>query len=270
MKGKPLSLEHKRYLKGLNRSKHRIIASQIILLIVLVAAWQASTDLGLVDSFITSSPKNVAQTFWKLLADDRLLYHAAVTVLETMYGFVVGTLAGTFAAMLLWWFPVAAKVLDPYLVVLNALPKIALGPLILVLAGMGIRSILIMTLAISLISTIITVYSGFVQTDEEKITLLRSFGATKSQLLFKVILPGSYENILSALKINIGLSWVGVIMGEFLVSKAGIGYLIMYGSQVFNLNLVMTGIIALSIEAALMYYLVNIAVSQIRKLFFRG
>jgi len=264
---KPLSEGYLAYIKGLKREKRNVLILQWALLAAILIAWQLAADLGYIDSFITSSPKQVWATFWKLLTKGDLIYHVSVTMFETMYGFTVGTAVGTLIAILLWWFPRASKVLDPYIVVLNALPKVALGPLILVLAGIGIRSILIMTLAISLISTIIAVYAGFMQTEEEKITLLKSFGANKAQLLFKVILPGSFENILSALKINIGLSWVGVIMGEFLVSKAGIGYLIMYGSQVFNLNLVMTGIMVLAVAAALMYLFINAIVETLRKAF---
>ena len=159
--------------------------------------------------------------------------------------------------MMLWWSERLAKILDPYLVVLNALPKVALGPVIIVWAGAGMGSILIMTLAISIVATIIGVYSGFMQASEEKIILLRTFNASKMQIFTKAVFPSSIKNIINALKINVGLSWVGVIMGEFLVSKAGLGYLIVYGSQVFNLDLVMAGVVILSVVAGLMYFLVS-------------
>lgn len=155
--------------------------------------------------------------------------------------------------MLLWWSDFLAEVLDPYLVVLNSLPKIALGPIIIVWFGAGPPAIITMALLISVIVTILGVYTGFAQVDQDKIKLLKTFGATKLQVLQKVILPASIPTVVSALKINVGLSWVGVIVGEFLVSRAGLGYLIVYGGQVFRLDLVMTSVIILGLAAALMY-----------------
>ncbi|MCL1913633.1 MAG: ABC transporter permease [Eubacteriaceae bacterium] len=248
------SQEYLEYLRNIKRKKKIVLVWQCSLLVGFTLLWQLAANKGWIDTFIFSSPVLICKTIANLSKSSSLFRHIFVTVLETVAGFVVGTIVGTLVSIMLWWFPTVAKIFDPYLVILNALPKVALGPLILVWVGMGIKAILVMTLAIALISTIITVYGGFIQTDEEKTLLLQSFGATKTQLLFKVLLPASYENIVNALKINIGLSWVGVIMGEFLVSKAGIGYLIMYGSQVFNLNLVMSAVIMLAIAAALMYF----------------
>ena len=170
--------------------------------------------------------------------------------------FYLGTLIGLFIATLMWWSSFFAKVIDPYLTVLNSLPKVALGPIIIIWAGAGMNSIILMALLISVIVTIISVYQGFINTDPIKIKLMKSFKATKSQIYFKLLLPNSLPTIISALKINVSMSLIGVIMGEFLVSKEGIGYLIMYGSQVFNLDLVITGIIILCVVAVLMYYII--------------
>ena len=145
---------------------------------------------------------------------------------------------------------------DPYLTILNSLPKVSLGPVIIIIAGAGVKSIILMALFISVIVTIINVHQAFISTDFNKIKLLESFKATRSQIFFKLIWPSNFRNMVSTFKVNLGLVFIGVIMGEFLVSKAGVGYLIMYGSQVFNLNLVMTGIIILAIMASLMYYLI--------------
>ncbi len=262
-----VSVEHKQYIEKIKKLKIKIFVWQIGILLFCTALWQVSASLGWVDPFIVSSPLNIIKTLQSLFIQNMLWKHLFITIAETVAGFLFGTCIGTFIAMVLWWLPTASKICDPYLVVLNSLPKVALGPVIIVWAGSGINSIMIMTLAISLISTIIGVYGGFTQVDEEKIMLLKTFGATKRQILFKVILPASYDNILNALKINVGLSWVGVIMGEFLVSKAGVGYLIMYGSQVFNLNLVMTGVILLAIAAALMYLIITKLEKIIRKKF---
>lgn len=108
-------------------------------------------------------------------------------------------------------------------------------------------------MAVSLVVTILGVYGGFKEVEQDKIKMLETFGATKYQILQKVIIPASIPTIVNALKINVGLSWVGVIVGEFLVSRAGIGHLIVYGSQIFRLDLVMTSVIILSVLAGLMY-----------------
>ena len=168
----------------------------------------------------------------------------------------MATILGTFIAIILWYSVFLYRVIDPYLTVLNSLPKVALGPIIIILCGANINSIIIMALLISLIITISNVYSGFVNTDKSRIKLMKSFGASKYQILKYLIIPYNYYVIINSLKINVGMSLVGVIMGEFLVSKSGIGYLINYGSQVFNLNLVFAGIIILLVVSYLMYLLV--------------
>ena len=178
----------------------------------------------------------------------------------------MGTILGILFAIILWSNSFLASVLDPYLTIINSLPKVSLGPIIIIWAGANINSIIIMALLISTIITIITVYNGFISTDKNKINLLKSFNATKNQILRYLILPNSYKTIISSLKINISMSLIGVIMGELLVSKEGIGYLIMYGSQVFNLSLVLAGIIILMILSYLMY----IAISIIEKILIKN
>ena len=173
-----------------------------------------------------------------------------------MVGFLAGTLLGTAIAICMWWREGVARVLSPYLVVLNALPKTALGPIFIVWMGAGMGSIIVMTLAISLIVTILSMYQGFLGTDSEKLRLMRSLGATRGQILWMLVFPASFPTLFNTLKVNVGLSWVGVIMGEFLVSRAGLGYLIVYGSQVFNMDLVMASVVILAAAAVVMYRLV--------------
>lgn len=251
------SAEHIGYLKKINRKNTAITLVRILILSFLTALWQILADFGLINSVITSSPKEILSTIISLLSDGTLFMHMAYTLTETVIGFSLATIFGVMIATALWAMPDMARVMDPYLVVLNALPKVALGPLIIVWAGAGVKAIIIMTLSISLISTVISVYSGLKSVNEETLLLMHSFNATKIQILRYALLPASCQSIIGALKINVSLSWVGVIMGEFLVSKAGIGYLIMYGSQVFNLDLVMAGIIILCVLAGGMYLFVN-------------
>jgi len=250
------SEEHKRYLRGIRINKLLVRFVQILIIVLLIVLWQLAADFGLINTFIYSSPKAIISTICSLYSDGSLFHHIWVTLYEVVISFIVGTILGIVIATILWRFKFISKVLDPYLTVLNSLPKVSLGPIIIIIAGAGTGSIILMALFISVIITIINVHQAFVNTDPNKIRLLQSFKASKAQMFFKLILPSNYNNIISVFKVNIGLVFIGVIMGEFLVSKAGVGYLIMYGSQVFNLNLVMTGIILLAIMASLMYYLI--------------
>jgi len=247
------SPEHLDFLRKVRRERRHVLLGRATILISFILVWELAGRWGLIDTFITSQPSRILTTFLNLYREDQLFNQVWLTVLENTVCFVSGTLLGTLIAIALWWSDYLAKVLDPYLVVLNALPKVALGPIIIVWIGNGPPAIVAMALLISLVVTILTVYSGFLQVDEESIKLLKTFGASKGQILQMVILPSSVPTIVSALKINVGLSWVGVITGEFLVSKAGLGYLIVSGGQVFKLDLVMTSFIILSLAAALIY-----------------
>ncbi|MBE6160112.1 MAG: ABC transporter permease [Lactobacillales bacterium] len=251
------SLEHKLYLRKIRKNNFLVKFFQIFLLIFIILLWQFLADKELINTFITSSPKEIIETLINLHKTNNLYQHIWTTIYETLISFALGTLLGCVIASILWWNKFIAKIVDPFLTVLNSLPKVALGPIIIIWFGAGIKSIIIMSLLISLIITIINVADGFNKTDANKIKLLKSFKATKSQIFFKLILPHNYKTIISALKINISMSLIGVIMGEFLVSKKGIGYLIIYGSQVFNLSLVMTGVVLLAIVSIIMYYSVS-------------
>ena len=251
------SKEHKEYIKKIKINKILIFLVQITIIIGLTIIWQFLADKQIINTFITSSPKEVIKTLINLYNQNNIFNHIYITIYETFISFIIGTIIGTLIAIILWWNKFIAKVMDPYLTILNSLPKVALGPIIIIWAGASINSIIIMALLISVIVTTITVYNGFSNTDINKINLLKSFKANKFQILIMVILPSNYPTIISSLKINVSMSLIGVIMGEFLVSKEGIGYLIMYGSQVFNLNLVITGIIILAVVSYIMYMIVS-------------
>lgn len=251
------SQEHKEFLKKRKKRKILITITQLLILILLIIIWELLAKYEIINTFISSSPSKIINTIMDLYKTNNLFKHIWITIYETILSFGLGTILGIIIAVILWWNNFLYKVLDPYLTVINSLPKVALGPIIIIYFGANINSIIIMALLISVIITIITVYNGFTETDINKINLLKSFKATKWQILKMAILPSSYSTIISSLKINISMSLIGVIMGEFLVSKEGIGYLIMYGSQVFNLNLVISGIIILMIVSILMYKIVS-------------
>lgn len=250
-----ISKEQQDYLRSIKREKVFIKVTQILIFIVFFVFWEFAAQNKLIDTFLTSSPGAIMKLIIKFVEDGSLMKHLYTSTMETIVGFFVGTIVGFLVAILLWWFEKLAKVLDPYLVILNSLPKTALAPIIILWAGMGFRGIVVTAASISVIVTIMTLYTGFISVERDKIILLRTFGATKLQILNKVIIPSNIPNILSVIKVNIGLSWIGVIVGEFIVSKAGIGYLILYGSQTFRLDLVMMGVFILAVIAALMYFL---------------
>lgn len=229
--------------------------------------WEALTALGALDSFITSSPSRMAVKLAELFQTGDLLYHMGVTLAETVISFLLATAMGVAAAIALWWCESARKILEPHLVILNSLPKIALGPVIIIWVGAGTSAIIVMALLISLIITIINSLQAFLSVEEGKLRLFATMKASKTQTLFKLILPSAIPDLVAVLKVNVGLSWVGTIMGEYLVSKAGLGYLIIYGGTIFDLDIVMTATVVLCVLAALMYYAVVLTEKAIGKKF---
>lgn len=245
------------FLKAKKKKKYKILFWQVALIAGFIGLWEMLAQFGLVNTFLVSSPSQIYRLFIIYISDGSLFKHIGISVWETILGFTFGTLFGIIIAIILWWSDTLAKILDPILVVLNALPKTALAPILIVWAGAGIQGIVVTAVTISIVTTILSAYNYFVHVDEEKIKMLQSFGATKLQILSKLILPSNIPHIINIIKINIGLSWVGVIVGEFLVSRYGIGYLIVYGGQVFRLDLVMMGVTVLAVCAFLMYAVVN-------------
>lgn len=247
--------EREVFLAKQKNRKRFIFTAQIGLLVGLIALWEVCANIGIIDSFITSQPSRVVKTIINLSSND-LLMHLGVTCAETVIGFVSGVLLGLIIASILWWFETFSDIFEPYLVILNSLPKIALGPIIIIWVGAGAKAIVVMALAISLVVTVMELLNGFRDTDRDMIKMARTFGANKRQIFSKIVLPSNISTLVNSLKINLGLSLVGVIAGEFLVSKAGLGYLIVYGGQVFKLDLVMASVIILAVFAAIIYKLV--------------
>ncbi|RDY25893.1 ABC transporter permease [Romboutsia weinsteinii] len=246
------------YLKEMRNDKIKIFIAQILLLIGIIVLWEALADFKVINTFLFSKPSAIYDLFIQYATSGQLFKHIYVSVYETVLGLVIGTGLGILVAIALWASERLSKILDPFLVVLNALPKTALAPIIIVWVGAGIKGIVVTAIAISIVVTILSAYNYFINVDEDKVKMLRSFGATKTQILFKLILPANIGNLINLTKINIGMAWVGVIVGEFLVSRYGIGYLIVYGSQVFKLDLVMMGVFVLAVCAWVMYEIVNI------------
>lgn len=261
-----LSEERVRWLQQQKRQTVSVKICQWGLLIALIVLWEVAARLGWIDAFLVSQPSRIVNTLLHT-SQNGLLRHVGVTVYETLTGFFLGVLLGLGISILCWWSPFVSRVSEPYLVVLNSLPKIALGPVIILIAGAGTKAIIVMALAISLIVTVLEMLSGFHNTDTENIKMAQTFGAARHQILLKIVLPANLPTLFNSLKINIGLSLVGVIAGEFLVSKAGLGYLIVYGGQVFQMDLVMASVFILAVVAALMYEGVSSCQKLIRNRF---
>lgn len=252
------SPQHARFLRKLRLRQIGVWTLRCLILISFLGLWEWGAQAGWIDSFLFSSPALMWKQTTDLVQSGDLYQHVAITSLETIAGFLIGTASGIILATIIWASPFLSRVLDPYLVVLNSMPKVALGPLFIVSFGAGFASVLAMGIAITIIVTTIVIYTSFQSVDESYLLLARSFGASQSQIFFKIIFPACIPDMIAALKVNVGLAWVGVIVGEFLVSKQGLGYLMIYGFQVFNLHLVMLSLMIVAVIATIMYQIIAV------------
>lgn len=251
-----LSKERILYLRKRKNNAIFVNTMRFIILLAFICLWELFAYFEIIDSFLMSSPSRVVSTIKNLILTDNLWIHVKTTLFETVIGFLIATILGSLFAILLWWSKNLRMISEPYLIVLNSLPKIALGPIIIVWFGSGIKSIVFMAIIITVIVTVINMQNAFLSTDKGKIMLLQSMGANKFQILTKAVIPSSTKSFISCLKINVSMAWIGSIMGEYLTSKQGIGYLIVYGGQVFKLDLVMASTVILCALAGGMYALV--------------
>ena len=261
----PISNERKKYLKKIRSNKILVLCLQLLILISIFVLWELLAKYQIIDSFFFSSPSRIVNTIKDLFNSGDLFHHIWTTLYEAILGFVIATVLGFVIAVILWWSDTIRKVLDPYIVILNSLPKIALGPIIIIWFGAGAKAIVVMAVMILIIITILSMLSAFLSCDKDKILLLRSMNANKLQIFLKLVLPSALPEFISILKINVGMTWVGTIMGEYLVSKAGLGYLIVYGGQVFKLDLVMASTLILCVLAGGMYALVALFEKRVNK-----
>lgn len=251
--------------KEIKKEKRKIIILQILVIITFLVLWEILAYFKVINTFLVSKPSDILKLLYKYIVNNEIWSHTFISVFETIIGLVIGTVLGVFIAFILWYFPIVEKVSKPYLNLLNCLPKTALAPIIIIWAGTGVKGIVVVAISILIVITILSAYNYFINVEEEKIKMFKSFKASRIVIFLKLIFPSNLLNIFSIIKINLGLSWVGVIVGEFLVSKKGLGYLIMYGGQVFKLDLVMMGVLVLSICAFLMYKFIEIIEKNIIK-----
>lgn len=251
------SLVQQEFVSRHQKRKRFVTFLRILILILFFTVWEFSSQTGLLDSFIFSSPFRILRCTFQMSSDGTLFYHMGITIGETIISFLLVTVIGIVIAVLLWLNQSLSEILEPYLVVLNSLPKTALAPVLIVWLGNNIKTIITAAVSVAVFGTILTIYTGFQSVDPEKIKLIYTFRGKKKDVLSKVILPSTVPLIISTMKVNIGLSLVGVIIGEFLAANAGLGYLIIYGSQVFKMDYVLMSILILCILAGFLYLLIN-------------
>ncbi|NLD26933.1 MAG: ABC transporter permease [Acholeplasmataceae bacterium] len=243
----------------------KLVLSQLGIFAFILAFWEIGARIGLLDPFFFSRPSKILLLLINYIKSNEIFKHIYISVLETTLGIIIGSTVGIIISTLLWASERLAKLFDPFLVILNALPKTALAPILIIWAGTGVTGIVVVAISILIIVTIISTYNYFINVDPEQIKMMQSFRATKLQTFTKLVFPSNLVNIIGVVKINIGLAWVGVIVGEFLVSRAGIGYLIMYGGQIFRLDLVMMGVVILCFFAYIMYEIVHMIEKKLLK-----
>ena len=222
------------YLASRRFHKIKICFYRILILLVFIGLWEMGARLGWIDDFIFSSPSKLLSCFYHMTIENALTFHIGITLFETLASFFLVMAGSLLITILLWYSKSLTETLDPYLVVLNSLPKSALAPLLIVWLGANYKTIILTGVSVAIFGTILNLYIGFSEVDREKLKLIRTLGGSKNQALFKVILPANRANLIGLMKSNIGLCLVGVIIGEFIASKCGLGYLIIYGSQVFT------------------------------------
>lgn len=254
-----MSKAQKLFLKQQQHEKNMVRLARILIFLAFLSLWQIAAALGWIDSFIFSSPSQIATTFYSMCLDQSLFSHIGVTLCETLASFFFVVVFGILISVALWYSPRLSKILEPYLVVLNSLPKSALAPLLIVWLGANMRTIIVAGMSVAIFGSIINLYTGFTEVDSDKLKLIYTLGGTRRDALWRVVLPSSIPLILSVMKVNIGLCLVGVIIGEFIGARMGLGYLIIYGSQVFKLSWVLMSIVILCIIAMFLYGILNLA-----------
>ena len=253
-----MSKEQKEFIKKYKLNKIIIFGIQILIVCVFLITWELLSRRNIINSFIFSRPTIIVNTIYEMYLGGELFKHIWISVYETLIAFGIGLILSIGISILLYLYNNLYKVMDPFLTCLNSLPKVALGPMIIIITGANIKSIVLMAVLINIIVSTIVITNGFYGTDRVRLKLMKTFGASKYQILKYLVIPSNYKTIISSFKLNISMSMIGVITGEFLVSQKGLGYLIIYGTQVFNLNLVISGILLLVVISYVLYKIVEI------------
>lgn len=254
-----------RFIHKHRQHKYMIQCSRIFLFFCFIFVWQYSTSVGIIDSFIFSSPMKIYASFMSMVQDHTIFLHVGTTLYETFISFILVIIVSLLTAIILWFYTSLAEILDPYMVILNSLPKSALAPLLIVWLGANQTTIIVCGMSVALFGSILSLYHSFQATDSEKIKLIYTLQGNKIQALTKVVLPTAIPSLISIMKINIGLCLVGVVIGEFLAARNGLGYLIIYSSQVFKMDWLLMSIVLLCVMALILYSIINLIEKKYNK-----
>ena len=261
----PVSTYQQAFINNDRRRRRLVAFCQILILVLFVSLWEGTTRLGILNDFIFSSPSRIVKTFVTMAGDGTVFYHIGITLFETFLSFFIVLVAGILLSVLLWWNRSISSILEPYLITLNSLPKTALAPIFIVWLGNNMKTIIVCAISLAIFGTVINLTTSFTQMDPDKLLLIKTLGGSRKDMLSKVIIPGSVPNIISNMKVNIGLCLVGVIIGEFLSANAGLGYLIIYGSQTFKLTWVLMSIVILCVIAMGLYAILDFIEKRAQK-----
>ena len=253
------------YLRRCKQQEYFIRFARIMILVIFLIIWEFTSHYNIIDSFIFSSPSKIIYCFIDMMRNQTLFLHVGVTLYETLLSFICVIAMSLLCTIILWFFSTLANILEPYLVILNSLPKSALAPLLIVWLGANTTTIIVAGMSVAIFGSILSLYTSFQSTDPQKIKLIYTFNGSKFQALTKVVIPSSIPSLINIMKVNIGLCLVGVIIGEFLAAKRGLGYLIIYSSQVFKMDWLLMSIVLLCIMAMLLYASINILEKKYKK-----
>lgn len=246
------------YLNAYKRNLNLIRFSRAAVLVSFLLIWEIASYLEWIDSFIFSSPSQILLCFWEMILDRSIFLHVGITLYETIFSFLLVTVLSLLIVILLWFSKTLSAIVEPFLVVLNSLPKSALAPLLIVWLGATQTTIIVAGMSVAIFGCILNLYTSFSNVDPDLLKLIYTLGGNKFQALRKVVIPSCIPAIISNMKVNIGLCLVGVIIGEFLAARSGLGYLIIYSSQVFKLDWLLMSICILCIMAMGLYSLIAI------------
>lgn len=252
-----LSKEQQFYIKKTRQHKHLVLFFQIFIFAFFIILWEISSHNGIINTFIFSSPSRMLLACQELFLTGDLLKHIGITLAETFGSFFLVASISLLIAILLWWNTTLSEIFEPYFVILNSLPKSAMAPIFIVWLGNNMKTIIITAISVAIFGSILNLFTSFQTTDPDKLKLIYTLHGNRFDCLTKVILPINLPAILSVLKVDIGLCLIGVVIGEFLAARKGLGYLIIYGSQVFKMDWVMLSIVLLCLIAALLYGILN-------------
>lgn len=245
------------YVRNIRKNQVKIRLYQLMLFVGFLILWEYTAKHGIINDFIFASPSKLMRTLITMLRDGSLMHHIGVTLYETLIGFLIVIIGSLIVATLFWWNETLSKVLEPYLVILNSLPKSALAPVLIVWLGSNKTTIIVCACSVAVFGSILNIYTGFVNVENDKLKLIKTLKGNRFQCLKLVVLPSNVPNIISIMKVNIGLCLVGVVIGEFLAAREGLGYLIIYGSQTFKMGNVLLSILILCVIAMLLYMILQ-------------